>query len=309
MKSALQLYSLRDIDEPLPDVIRRVGDAGFDGVEFAYRLPDADPDDVVAALAHADLEPVGAHVGLRDIEDDPAACAARYARVGVQRLVIPHLPPAHFRTPARVDALADRLDELGRELAEHGSSLAYHNQVHDFVPVDRASRLQRLLTTVNPYAPGASKPQTGLGLVGDRLFDLVGRPDGVVPVERTAFGRLVEATDPDALSFEVDVGTVTAAGQDPADVLRFTAGRTPLVHVKDTAVDGPVGPLTACRSVDPGTGIVDIDGALATASDVGAEWAVFEHDDPDDPASVPTMGAAALGLSSGRRGSDAPTDR
>ena len=294
MNPAIQLYTLRDIDEPLPDIIRRVGDAGFGGVEFANRLPDADPDDVVAALAEADVEPVGAHVGLRELEANPADCAAHYAQVGVRRLAVPHLPLAHYRTPGRVDALADRLNELGARLADHGVDLVYHNQVHDFVRLRRLSLLERLTTAVHPYPKGAGKPRTAVGLLGDKLHDSFTTLDGVVPIERTAFGRLVDATDPDYVSFEVDVGAATAAGQDPVSVLEFAGSRTPLVHVKDTAVDGPHGPLSDWRSVDPTTGDVDFEAALASASDVGAEWAVFEHDDPDDPVLALRQGADTL---------------
>ena len=295
MKSAVQLHSLRTLDEPLSDVVRRVGDAGFGGVEFANRLPHADRGAVATALAEAELEAVGAHVDLRELEAAPADCAARYAQLGVDRLVIPHLRLAHYRTPGRVDALADRLNELGERLDECGSSLVYHNQLHDFVPIRDRSRLQRLLTSVHPYAKDAGKPRTAVGLLGDRLFEVVGQPDAVASVERTAFGRLVDATDPDYVSFEVDVGTAWAAGQDPSEVLEFAGSRTPLVHVKDTVVDGPRGPLASCRSVDPATGDVDFEAALASASDVGAEWAVFEHDDPDDPVTAIEQGATLLG--------------
>ncbi|MWG33197.1 sugar phosphate isomerase/epimerase family protein [Halomarina oriensis] len=294
MKSAIQLYTLRDIDEPLPNVIRRVGDAGFDGVEFANRLPEADPDDVVAALAEADVEPIGAHVGLRELEANPGGCAARYAQVGVRRLAIPHLPLAHYRTPKRIDALARRLDDLGARLADHGVALLYHNQVHDFVPLRRLSAFERLVTAVHPYTKGCSKPQTAVGLAGDRLHDSLTSLDDVVPIERTAFGRLVDATDDDYVSFEVDVGAATAAGQDPRDVLSFAEPRTPLVHFKDTTVSDYHGPLADWHSVDPNTGDVDFDAALEAAEDVGAEWAVFEHDAPDDPILALRQGSDAF---------------
>ncbi|MFD1515779.1 sugar phosphate isomerase/epimerase family protein [Halomarina rubra] len=294
MKSAIQLYTLRNLDEPLPDIIRRVGDAGFEGVEFATRLADADPDEVVAALAEADVEPVGAHLGLRELEANPGGCAARLAQVGVRRVAVPHLPLSHYRTPKRVSALARRLEDLGARLADHGVMLVYHNQVHDFVPLRRLSSLERLATAVHPYQKGSGKPQTAVGLVGDRVHDRLTSLDDIVPVERTAFGRLVDATDAEYLSFEVDVGAAVAAGQDPAAVLDFAGARTPLVHFKDTAVTGQHGPLADWRSVDPTTGDVDFEATLAAAAAAGAEWAVFEHDDPDDPVLALRQGVDTL---------------
>jgi sugar phosphate isomerase/epimerase len=294
VRPAVQLYTLRDLDEPLPDIVRRVGDAGFDGVEFANRFDEADPDDLIAALAEADVEPVGAHVGLRALEADPAGRAAAYARVGVDRVVIPHLPLAHYRTPGRVSALGRRLEELGARLADHGVTLVYHNQVHDFVPLRRLSALERLVTAVHPYERGTGKPRTAVGLLGDRLHDALSSLDEVVPVERTGFGRLVDATDPEYVSFEVDVGAAVAAGQDPAAVLAFAEGRTPLVHLKDTVVEGRHGPLADWRSVDPTTGDVAFEPALSAAAAAGAEWAVFEHDDPADPVVALRQGAETM---------------
>jgi len=296
MRSALQLHSVRDIDAPLPNVVRRVGAAGFEGVEFAGRVTGANAEDMVAALDETSLEAMGAHVSLHDLEADPEAVARRYRRLGVTRLVIPHLRLAHFRTPARVDALADRLNDLGARLDACGSSLVYHNQLHDFVPPGETTRLQRLLTAVHPYGMDASKPQTGIGLVGDHLFKMLGEPDSVEPVERTAFGRLVSATDPDRVSFEVDVGTAHAAGQNPVEVLRFVGERTPLVHLKDTTVKGERGPLAACNSVDPGTGDVDLNAALSAAREIGAEWSVFEHDSPADPVQTIQDGETLFGV-------------
>ena len=58
-RPAIQLYSVRESTDSLPDVIRRVADAGFEGVEFATRLAanlekliqDEGPDTVAAFIA------------------------------------------------------------------------------------------------------------------------------------------------------------------------------------------------------------------------------------------------------------------
>lgn len=292
-RPAIQLYSVRDIDEPLPNIVRRVAAAGFEGVEFANRFPDADARAVADALADTGVEAVAAHVDLQEIERDPEAVADRYATVGCDRLVIPHLPMAHYRTPSRVDRLARRLDALGARLADHGAELVYHNQSHDFVPMKQPGALDRLLTAVHPRARDASTLQTGLGLAGDRLHErLTSRPTGV-PIGRTAFGRLVSTTDPETLSFELDVGGVAGAGRNPIDVLEFVGDRAPLVHLKDVVADDPA-PLADVASVEPGTGLLDVGAILRAVEEGDHEWVVYEHDDPADPIATIRNGAEAL---------------
>ncbi|MFC6838523.1 sugar phosphate isomerase/epimerase family protein [Halomarina ordinaria] len=293
-RPAIQLYTLRDLDESVPELVRRVAAAGFEGVEFATRVADADPAAVADALDDTGVTPVGAHVDLRTIEADPAGVAERYRALGVDRLVVPHLPPTHYRTPGRVDELAARLDAVGGALAARGTSLVYHNQVHDFLPVRTPSRLERALTAVHPHSPGASRPQTALGLLGDRLLRERPRPSPASAVESTAFGRLVARTDPAVVSFEVDVGGVTAAGYDPRDALALVDGRTALVHLKDVVVDGEPSPWASARSVDPGDGLVDVPSAVGAANGAGAEWLVFEHDHPADPIRTLRAGADVL---------------
>jgi len=298
---AIQLYSLRHLDEPLPSVIRRVADVGFEGIEFATRFADDNVD--VEACAHAidetGVEPIAAHVGLGELEADPEAVARRYSLVGCDRLVIPHLPLAHYRTPERVQRLARRLDALGARLADYDVQLVYHNQVHDFLPVTRPGVLGQLLTAVNPRTPGLSTVQTGIGLVGDRLYDELTSYPRNVDVERTALGHLVATTDPETLAFEIDVGSVVGAGYDPREVLSYVGDRAPLVHVKDVAVDGRPGPLADVESVEPGEGLLDVPGAVAAAEDAGAEWVVYEHDSPADPITTLRNGADAFARATG----------
>jgi sugar phosphate isomerase/epimerase len=77
---------------------------------------------------------------------------------------------------------------------------------------------------------------------------------------------------------ELDLGWVWEAGVDPVAELERTAGRCPLVHIKDfrargTRLDCPVG-----------DGEVGYDRVLPAAVDAGAEWLVVEQDNPDAPA-------------------------
>ncbi|QZP39439.1 sugar phosphate isomerase/epimerase family protein [Halobaculum magnesiiphilum] len=144
-----QLYSLRDIDDPLDTVIRHVGDAGVEGVEFAgvdaAGVAGEDPDDLRGALDATSVSAAGAHVDLAAIESEPAAVAATCTTLGCDRVVVPWLDPEHFRSAASVRRAAERLSAAADELSDHGLDLHYHNHDQEFVRVDGEYALHRLL--------------------------------------------------------------------------------------------------------------------------------------------------------------------
>jgi sugar phosphate isomerase/epimerase len=80
------------------------------------------------------------------------------------------------------------------------------------------------------------------------------------------------------LWLELDLGWIWQAGADPHDELRRSAGRCPLVHVKDYRSrddrdDVPVG-----------DGVVGYERLVPVAVEAGAEWLVVEEDEVgDDP--------------------------
>jgi sugar phosphate isomerase/epimerase len=287
-RPAIQLYSVRDLDEPLPEVIRRVADAGFEGVEFATRLADADLDAVAAALDETGLEAVAAHVDLATLEANTESVLERCTAVDCRRIVVPHLPGRQFRTRQRTKTLAERLERVGRTLAERDFELLYHNLEDDLEPVLSDRGLGRVVDALP--LPGAAE---------DRLIDTMAQgPRKARSLGQTGFDGLASQADPDLVGFEIDVGEVAAAEWDPATVLNYYRGRAPLVHVRDVARVG-----AEYHSADPGTGVVDFADAVEAAERNGAEWVVYEHDDPSDPEETIRQGAAAL---LGAMGRDVP---
>jgi len=236
MRPAIQLYTLRELDDSLPDLLRRVGETRFEGVEFAG-LGDSDPEEVREALDDADLDAAGAHVGIEEFEADPEAVVETYRKLDCDRLVVPYLDDAEFASETAVTDTARRLQTLAGRVDEAGASLGYHNHDHEFTDV------------------------------GD---------------DRTAFDLLADETDFD---LELDVGWATAAGRDPAGLLRDLRGRVPLVHLKDVADTTPV---------ELGEGDLDVEACVAAARDAGTEWLVYEHDRPTDPEESLEHGAERL---------------
>ncbi|MCO8246674.1 sugar phosphate isomerase/epimerase [Haladaptatus sp. AB643] len=226
-RPAVQLYSLRAVDEPLPELITSAGDAGFEGVEYANRIGDADTDAVMDALDGAGMESVAAHVGIEELEDDLEGTVEFYDSLDCDRLVVPWLDPEHFESEDAIDASADRLTSLADRVADHGVELGYHNHDHEFEAVD-------------------------------------GRP---------AFERFAESSG-DSLALEVDLGWASAAGVDPTGFLERWGDRIPLVHVSDA--DESRSPT------EVGDGVLDVDACASAVDEAGVEWAIYEHDEPED---------------------------
>jgi len=194
---AFQLYSLRDIDDPLETVIGRVGDAGIRGVEFAgvdaNGVAGADPDEIRAALDASSVSSAGAHVDLEAIEADPDGVASVCHTLGCDHVIVPWLGPEHFETAGSIRTAADRLSTAARTLAEHGIALHYHNHDQEFVEVGGDRALDRLLSAADGVgleldlgwagAAGAD-PLAILARYGDRI-DLVHLKDYDADAETT----------------------------------------------------------------------------------------------------------------------------
>lgn len=105
-----------------------------------------------------------------------------------------------------------------------------------------------------------------------------------VPLDgRPSFLDLLRRLPSDLIWLELDLGWVWQAGVDPVAELEKTAGRCPLVHVKDYASrDGR-------DDVPVGDGVVGYDRVLPAALAAGAEWLIVEEDDAGGDAFAATQ--------------------
>lgn len=144
VRSAIQLYTLRRVEKPLVDLLTTIGEAGFEGVEYANRIGSSDIESVNAALEKAGLESVAAHVDIEEIEDDPVNVVEYYHSIGCNRLVVPYLDGSHFESEDAIETTANRLTTLAETVSDHGASLHYHNHDHEFVDVNGQTGFERL---------------------------------------------------------------------------------------------------------------------------------------------------------------------
>ena len=118
----------------------------------------------------------------------------------------------------------------------------------------------------------------------------------------TPFDVLVRATNPEFVSFELDVFWAVHAGQDPASLLAKYPARWSLMHVKDIRKGAPTGIYTGhapgADDVPVGTGQVDWPSVLRQARAVGVEWYFIEDESPTPLQNIPQSVAyiRSLGL-------------
>ncbi|KZN22592.1 sugar phosphate isomerase [Haladaptatus sp. R4] len=245
VRTAINVYSVRDLDESVPEVLERVANAGYDGVQFSGRHTpfEGDLEEIQETLAETGLDVTAAHIGADLLEQDLDNVVDTYETVGVSEAVVPYLPPKEFSSVERTKATAERLEALATELDVYGWELHYHNHEHEFVDLD-----------------------------GRKSFEI-----------------FLGATD---IGIEPDVGWVLASGHDPVKLLKRLDNRAPFVHFKDVRLDPEAN--RGGHPVEIGAGDVDMAACAEAARNAGADWFIYEHDNPDDPKASIEHGAEFL---------------
>nr|WP_232794458.1 sugar phosphate isomerase/epimerase [Haloarcula taiwanensis] len=283
--TALQLYSIRTLSEPLPEILRRVGAAGYDGVEFAHRFHEESPRDIATALDDVGLEPVAVHADLPEVEaalDGESDLLVRCRTVGCETLVIPHLSASELRTRSDIRSLSHRLRDAAAGLKACDMQLGYHTGRRTFRPLlpDAAGRL----TDETPIP-------TAVGECTHRLLTALRAHDPTTIPSETPMWNLVARTKPSALMFEPEVAEIREAGYDPCALFSLCSDRIRMVHIRDVA---PAGPFQGYEDVPHGEGAVDMHAVLDAASDAGVDWVIYENELDSDPTAKIDHGAATL---------------
>jgi sugar phosphate isomerase/epimerase len=189
------------------------------------------------------------------------------------------------RTPAQVRAVLDRVG-----LKAPATHLGIEQVRDNLDATIESARTIGIQWLVVPSLPGSMRNVDGyreaaaiLNLAGERAkaagigvgfhnHDVEFRPvDGRVPMD-----ILIEETDPDLVTFELDLYWISRAGRDPLEYLNAHPGRFTMVHVKDMDASDEM------RMVDPGEGIIDFPAIHAARERAGIRHWFVEHDRPAD---------------------------
>jgi sugar phosphate isomerase/epimerase len=197
-RAGIQLFSLRDVDEPLPEILEQVAAAGYDGVEFAYRIYDADLDAVSETLEETGLDVAGAHVRTDRFENDLDDTVDLFETFSVQTLTIPGLDAEYFESLDGLEDVADSVEPIADGLDDREVDLLYHNHWHEFGNLDGRTAYEAFFEA----AGGCIGPQVDVGNVA------LGDIDPVALIERLGDVPQVHIKDVDLESrSSVPVGT------------------------------------------------------------------------------------------------------
>lgn len=94
---------------------------------------------------------------------------------------------------------------------------------------------------------------------------------------RRGLDILIEETDPNLVTFEIDTYWVQYGGGDPVEYIRRCAGRIPLVHLKDMTGD------ERRFFAEVGEGILDWKSILPACEEAGVQWYIVEQDRCERP--------------------------
>ncbi len=133
----LQMYTLRDESaEDYVGTLRKVADIGYDGVELLAPPEDMTAVDVRALLDDLGLKTPGGHEPYERLDTDLNAAIEYNLALGVPHITIPALGP-HLRDSADAwTRTAQRMTEIGEQIARHGMALCYHNHSFEFEQFD-----------------------------------------------------------------------------------------------------------------------------------------------------------------------------
>ena len=240
---AAQLYSLRDETGDragLAEALRRVGEIGYDGVQFstagAVEGADADtsPAEARRMMEDAGLECLGAHRGWKALRDDTAAEIEFLQAIGCTYVAVPIFRDEHDRyDPVSYRRFAQEVVPVAEALGAHEITLGYHNHAHEFM-----------------------RPDGG----GPALLDVL----------------IDEAPE---VALELDVYWAAVAGVDPARLLERLQGRVDYLHVKDlTLVRDEGGGQPRPFFAQVGEGNLDWDAIIPAAVKAGTTVWIVEQD-------------------------------
>jgi len=110
--------------------------------------------------------------------------------------------------------------------------------------------------------------------------------------DRSGYDVIVQESDPDAVSLELDVGWAAAAGQDPAELFAKYSGRFSAMHIKDIKASTTPNIALKMDPSDVGAGRLDWKTILPAAYKAGVRNFFLEQEPPFDK---PRMEAAENG--------------
>lgn len=142
-KVYLQLYSLGEALQNLPEALAKVAAIGYAGVEFAGNYGGLDGAGLKKLLSDNGLEGLSAHVSCDKLDGEIELLAA----AGVKYIVDPY---GHFANRDETLRMAEKLNKAGETAKKHGITYGYHNHTQEFAQDNGEYLLDILIANTDP---------------------------------------------------------------------------------------------------------------------------------------------------------------
>jgi len=171
---ALQLYTLRTLDDSFSDILDKVKKAGYSGVELTG------PSGMKAAQLKALLDDKGlkatsCHVNIAMLENALDYILPYHQELGNDTLIVPFLAESERDWPK----LAERLNAIYDNVKPHGFKLMYHNHDFEMADVEGRTALDVVRENTNPEI-GFELDAAWIHIGGQDVVDFLERYSGRV---------------------------------------------------------------------------------------------------------------------------------
>jgi sugar phosphate isomerase/epimerase len=244
----IQLYSLGpDLAKELDAQLATVSKIGFKSVELAGYLGRT-PAELRAAFDKAGLVCPSAHIspkGPGGFSGDLAKLADELHVIGVKSAIMPilYIP-----------------DRLGNDLRAAGVQMTADDWKWNADFLNEKAAVLKKAGIISGYH--------------NHNFEFA--PLG----NTTGMEILLKGTDPNLVTFEMDVGWVTAAGHDPLALLKAHPGRFTQMHVKDVKATTKTNFELKQDPTEVGSGMIDWKTLLPAAYAAGIRGFYYEQEPP-----------------------------
>ena len=180
-KIALQLYSVRDdCAKNFPEVLKKVAEMGYEGVEFAgyYKYSAADLKKILDDLG---IKAAGTHIGLETLLGDELKKTIEFNQaIGNKFLIVPGLSAEHTSSRAAWLETAKLFNDISTKVRAEGMYVGYHNHTIEFKPLDGECPWDTFYGAANPEVVMQLDLGNAMhgGVSADTLVDLLKRYPG-----------------------------------------------------------------------------------------------------------------------------------
>ena len=142
---SLQLWSVQDAcQENFEEVLTKVKEYGYDGVEFAGYY-GCSAEEIKKTLAELSLKGSGAHISFESLRDDFEKTINFEKEIGNQAVIVPYMGADSLEV--WTEKILE-LKEIAKKVNSEGLVLGYHNHAHEIMDIPDVNILEKMVEMI-----------------------------------------------------------------------------------------------------------------------------------------------------------------